>query len=105
MTTKKFIVGVPYSGCEYKSEFACTREDEALAMAAGAWLAGKNAFVFMQNSGLGTSLDVITSLLLPYEIDLDIEVVHRDTPAHHKCMGAISHLLMEMIGYEKKRSD
>ena len=33
------------------------REDVAVGMAAGAWLAGRAPFVIMQNSGLGTSLN------------------------------------------------
>jgi sulfopyruvate decarboxylase alpha subunit len=43
------------------------REDEALAMAAGAYLAGKIPAVLMQNSGLGTSLNTLISLNLIYQ--------------------------------------
>ena len=38
------------------------REDEAVAMAAGAYMAGKIPAVLMQNSGLGTSLNTLISL-------------------------------------------
>ena len=38
------------------------REDEAVAMAAGAFMAGKIPAVLMQNSGLGTSLNTLISL-------------------------------------------
>src|SRR5437763_14990915 len=42
---------------------AATREDEAMSMAAGAWMGGKKLpVVFMQNSGLGNCLNVIASL-------------------------------------------
>src|SRR5262245_66022463 len=45
------------------------REDEAMGMAAGAWLAGKRLpVVFMQNSGLGNCLNVIASLQRIYDI-------------------------------------
>ncbi len=44
-----------------------TREDEAVAMAAGAYMAGKVPAVLMQNSGLGTSLNTIISLNLIYQ--------------------------------------
>ena len=43
------------------------REDEALAMAAGAYMAGKMPAVLMQNSGLGTSLNTLISLNLIYQ--------------------------------------
>ncbi len=42
------------------------REDEAVAMAAGAYMAGKVPAVLMQNSGLGTSLNTLLSLNLIY---------------------------------------
>jgi sulfopyruvate decarboxylase alpha subunit len=42
------------------------REDEAVAMAAGAYMAGRVPAVLMQNSGLGTSLNTLISLNLIY---------------------------------------
>ncbi len=42
------------------------REDEAVAMAAGAYMAGKVPAVLMQNSGLGTSLNALISLNMIY---------------------------------------
>ena len=42
------------------------RKDEAVAMAAGAYMAGKIPAVLMQNSGLGTSLNTLISLNLIY---------------------------------------
>ncbi len=43
------------------------REDEAVGMAAGAYMAGKVPCVLMQNSGLGTSLNAILSLNVIYK--------------------------------------
>ena len=43
------------------------REDEAVAMAAGAYMAGKVPAVLMQNSGLGTSLNTLISLNYIYQ--------------------------------------
>jgi sulfopyruvate decarboxylase TPP-binding subunit len=43
------------------------REDEAVAMAAGAYMAGRVPVVLMQNSGLGTSLNTLISLNLIYK--------------------------------------
>ena len=44
-----------------------TREDEALGIAVGAYMGGKKPVVLMQNSGLGNSIDALTSLVLLYE--------------------------------------
>jgi len=45
-----------------------TREEEAFGIAAGLYLAGARPAVMLQSSGLGNSLNAITSLLLPYQI-------------------------------------
>jgi sulfopyruvate decarboxylase subunit alpha len=45
-----------------------TREEEAFGIAAGLYLGGKLPAVMMQSSGLGNSLNALTSLLLPYQI-------------------------------------
>ena len=45
-----------------------TREEEAFGIAAGLYLGGARPTVMLQSSGLGNSLNAITSLLLPYQI-------------------------------------
>src|SRR5215471_3518792 len=45
-----------------------TREEEAFGIAAGLYLGGARATVMLQSSGLGNSLNALTSLLLPYKI-------------------------------------
>ena len=45
-----------------------TREEEAFGIAAGLYLGGKLPAVMLQSSGLGNSLNALTSLLLPYQI-------------------------------------
>jgi sulfopyruvate decarboxylase subunit alpha len=45
-----------------------TREEEAFGIAAGLYLGGLRPTVMLQSSGLGNSLNALTSLLLPYEI-------------------------------------
>jgi sulfopyruvate decarboxylase subunit alpha len=45
-----------------------TREEEAFGIAAGLYLGGAKPTVMLQSSGLGNSLNAITSLLLPYKI-------------------------------------
>ena len=45
-----------------------TREEEAFGIAAGLYLGGRKPAVMLQSSGLGNSLNAITSLLIPYQI-------------------------------------
>jgi sulfopyruvate decarboxylase subunit alpha len=45
-----------------------TREEEAFGIAAGLYLGGAKPTVMLQSSGLGNSLNAITSLLIPYQI-------------------------------------
>jgi sulfopyruvate decarboxylase subunit alpha len=45
-----------------------TREEEAFGIAAGLYLGGRRPAVMLQSSGLGNSLNALTSLLIPYRI-------------------------------------
>jgi sulfopyruvate decarboxylase subunit alpha len=45
-----------------------TREEEAFGIAAGMYLGGARPTVMLQSSGLGNSLNALTSLLIPYKI-------------------------------------
>jgi phosphonopyruvate decarboxylase len=77
------------------------REDVAVGLAAGAWLAGRRPMVLMQNSGLGTSLNALVSLSLMYRVPALLLVTWRghrgqDAP-EHLLMGEISPSLLEMI--------
>ena len=63
------------------------REDTAIGLACGAYLGGKKPCVLMQNSGLGYSLNVLTSLNLIYGIPVLLLVSYRgfegkDAPEH-----------------------
>lgn len=92
MNTVKF--GVPGSLLANHikdADVPCTSEGEAMALAAGAWLAGKKPTVYMQNSGLGDCMDIITSLYIPYGIPLpELLLGWRETPEQHKAMGEIT---------------
>src|ERR1051325_143550 len=54
-----------------------TREEEAFGIAAGLYLGGAKPTVMLQSSGLGNSLNAITSLLVPYKIPVLIVVSMR----------------------------
>jgi sulfopyruvate decarboxylase subunit alpha len=45
-----------------------TREEEAFGIAAGLYLGGKRPTVMLQSSGLGNSINALTSLCVPYQI-------------------------------------
>ncbi len=100
-----FYVGVPFSGCEKygKDMLVCTREDEAIGVAVGAWFTGAIPLVAMQNSGLGNCVDIITSLLKPYGIKIDFLIDNRQSPEHHAFMGSITIELMRLMKYDAFR--
>lgn len=102
----KFIVGVPFSGCEKhigKDYIVATREDEAMAMAVGAELTGKKSLVFMQNSGLGNCVDVLTSLCKPYGVEPELIISNRSKPKHHLWMWKITRGLLKALKYDTYR--
>ena len=107
-----FFTGVPCSILKdvinYLSEdpdvpyIPATREDEAIGIATGAYLAGKKPVVLMQNSGLGNSIGTLASLVLLYEIPLLLLISWRgyqgkDAP-EHLIMGKSMLKLLEDIG-------
>jgi sulfopyruvate decarboxylase subunit alpha len=54
-----------------------TREEEAFGIAAGMYLGGARPTVMLQSSGLGNSLNAITSLVVPYQIPMLILISMR----------------------------
>jgi sulfopyruvate decarboxylase alpha subunit len=54
-----------------------TREEEAFGIAAGLYLGGVRAAVMLQSSGLGNSLNALTSLIVPYQIPMLILISMR----------------------------
>ena len=49
---------------------SCTREEEAVGVLAGAALGGQRGVLLMQSSGLGNSINALTSLIEPYRFPL-----------------------------------
>ncbi|MDF9817049.1 thiamine pyrophosphate-binding protein [Streptomyces sp. SPB162] len=72
------------------------REDSALGVASGLAVAGARPVVLMQNSGLGYSLNVLTSFNLIYDVHLPIVVSWRG----HDGKDAVEH---DVIGRELTR--
>jgi phosphonopyruvate decarboxylase len=78
------------------------REDVAVGVAAGAWLAGARPAVVMQNSGLGTSMNALASLSLMYGLPALLIVTWRgfqgrDAP-EHILTGQITEPLLGLLG-------
>jgi len=98
-----FVIGVPCSKfkgiIDYDKAIIATKEDEAIGMAVGAYFCGKKPLVFMQNSGLGNCVDIITSLLKPYDISIPLLISVRHKPKHHEFMGKITKKLLKLLKY------
>lgn len=110
----KFFTGVPcslLSGLIYELEdqqevryIPAVREDAAVGLCTGAYLAGTMPVLLMQNSGLGYSLNAFTSLNLIYNIPMLVIMSWRgkdgkDAP-EHIIMGDIDKQLLETAGME-----
>lgn len=77
-------------------------EGEAVAIAAGAWLAGKGTVVMCQNSGLGNTVNPLTSLNFPFRIPTLLVVTWRGQPGlkdepQHELMGQITAQLLDTM--------
>ncbi len=59
--------------------FACTREEEAVGIASGAWMGGMKSIVLMQTSGFATLANVLASLPVPFQIPVLLLVSERGT--------------------------
>lgn len=104
-----YFVGVPCSylkgfiqAMEADTETAfipATREDVALSMAVGAYMAGRKPLVYIQSSGLGHLVNPITSLLTPYDISIHILISLRRAPFEHFEMYRITRDLMKLMNY------
>jgi sulfopyruvate decarboxylase subunit alpha len=79
-----------------------TREEEAFGIAAGLYLGGRLPTVMLQSSGLGNSLNAVTSLLLPYEIPVLVVVSMRgdagEWNAAQMPMGRAVRSILDAIG-------
>lgn len=82
-------------------------EGEAVAIAAGAWLAGRRTVVMCQNSGLGNAVNPLTSLNAPFRIPTLLIATWRGRPGEpdepqHAVMGRMTHPLLSLMGLEHR---
>ena len=105
-----FFTGVPDSAlrsfisdveahCQ-NSHVRATGEAEAVGIAAGVFLGGGRPCVYLQNAGLGPVINPLTSLCIPYGIEMLLVVGHRHTLPQHRVMGEIDEQLLELIGWD-----
>jgi sulfopyruvate decarboxylase alpha subunit len=59
--------------------FVATREEEAVGVVTGAWMAGMRGAVLMQTSGFATLPNALASLAVPYQIPLLMFISERGT--------------------------
>lgn len=77
-------------------------EGEAVAIAAGAWLAGRKTVMMCQNSGLGNTVNPLTSLNWPFRIPTLMIVTWRGQPGlkdepQHELMGQITGSMLDTM--------
>ena len=77
------------------------REDSAIGIAAGAYLGGRQPVVFMQNSGLGVSVNALVSLNQIYDIPALLVVSWRGEGGHdapeHLVMGEVMEDFLRLL--------
>jgi phosphonopyruvate decarboxylase len=113
-----FYVGVP---CSFLDPFinrtmthpdldyvAAASEGEAIAIASGAWLAGRKTVVMFQNSGLGNAINPLTSLNYPFRIPSLLITTWRAGPGlkdepQHELMGEITPDLLDLVKVARRR--
>lgn len=107
-----FYAGVPCSfltplingviGAKGLAYVGAASEGEAVAIAAGAWLAGRQTVVMCQNSGLGNAVNPLTSLNHPFRIPTLLVTTWRGAPdikdePQHALMGEITGALLDVM--------
>jgi sulfopyruvate decarboxylase alpha subunit len=109
-----FFTGVP---CSYFTEMInyfyehrhimhipAVREDIAVGLAAGAYLANKCPVVYMQNSGLGYSLEAFASIHLIYKIPVLVLLSYRgpedQNMEEHLIMGKHTEAIIQSFDIE-----
>lgn len=81
---------------------ASPNEGDAIGIAAGAYLTGKNPVVLSQNSGIGNMMGALTSLMYTFRLPVLLIVSWRGEPGHedepqHELMGRITCQSMDLF--------
>lgn len=85
------------------------REETAVGVAAGAALAGASPVVLMQNSGFGTSVNALASLVQPYRIPILLVISLRGTAPDHTSenllMGRLTEPALDLLDIPHRTLD
>ena len=73
------------------------REEEALGIVAGAWMAGLRGITLMQTSGFATVPNVLASMIVPYQIPALMLISERGTLGDHQLAQAIVRSTMRPV--------
>ena len=73
------------------------REEEALGIVAGAWMAGLRGITLMQTSGFATVANVLASMIVPYQIPALMLISERGTLGDHQLAQAIVRSTMRPV--------
>jgi sulfopyruvate decarboxylase alpha subunit len=76
-------------GDRYFTVICPAREEEAVGIVAGAYLAGLRGITLMQTSGFATIPNALASLVVPYQIPLLMMISERGTLGDHQLAQAI----------------
>jgi len=96
------VLGILKEGFPDIRTTLATREEEAFGIAAGLYLGGGRPTVMLQSSGLGNSLNALTSLLVPYQIPVLILMSMRGDAGEWNSaqvpMGRAARAILDAIG-------
>lgn len=99
----KVVGGAAAGGANARLDYVpAASEGEAVAIASGAWLGGRETVVMFQNSGLGNAVNPLTSLNHPFRIPSLVVTTWRGGPGlkdepQHEVMGEITPDLLDVI--------
>ena len=109
----EFIVGVPCSRLkdfiikaeqdENTTHITATDEGEAIGLAVGYYLAtGLEPLVYMQSDGFSNAINALTTLVIPYNIPVNLFISIREDGPQHIIMGENIKKIIKMFNYEQR---
>lgn len=94
-----YYSGVPDSELKEETiEIIATDEGEAVGIAVGKHLAtGEKQSVYMQPNGFANALEAITSLTIPYKMDIDVRISKGNLMPQHFVISRLIPTILELL--------